>query len=233
MTMPQPYLVLRRKKSCYMHGQSVAFLLLIWLHLTPDLRVWSVNAPLSCFAYLKGFVFQALILQVLDATFDDVLVLALPRMPDFLSGIGNIIHDACKKDPIDSSLFHPVRSTIRNHVNLHVSKELRGYNGPIRIIRRTDDEIIADPPGVLANNRGNYLLVDIIRQRYPDLLEPRNSIQEKTLMDWLAKTHLIDPNISAAHNSEPKIPNEVNSLTAEAKSRLVVQIVRLNLPPCH
>ena len=82
-----------------------------------------------------------------------------------------------------------VRSTIRNHVNLHVSKELEGYSGPLRLYRRTEDEIIADPPGVLSENRGNYLLTDVIRKRFPNLLD--NPSSEKLLRDWLSKPHVI------------------------------------------
>lgn len=61
---------------------------------------------------------------MLDATFDDVLHLALPRMPESLSGI--------------------VRIAIRQYVNLHNSELLSNYNGSVLTIRRTEDEVISE-----------------------------------------------------------------------------------------
>ena len=64
---------------------------------------------------------------ILDATFDDVLHLALPRMPESLSGI--------------------VRIAIRKYLNLCNIKLLTGYNcynGPVIFVRRTEDEVISE-----------------------------------------------------------------------------------------
>lgn len=61
---------------------------------------------------------------VLDATFDDVLQLALPRMPQSLSGI--------------------VRIAIRQYMNLNNTELLAQYNGPVLLIRRTEDEVISE-----------------------------------------------------------------------------------------
>jgi len=63
-------------------------------------------------------------LQILDATFDDVLYLAMPRMPASLGGI--------------------VRVAIRKHCNLNNAELAMKYNGPVLMIRRTEDEIIAE-----------------------------------------------------------------------------------------
>lgn len=62
-------------------------------------------------------------LQILDATFDDVLQLALPRMPQSISNI--------------------VRIAIRQYVNLNNNEVIAKYNGPVLFVRRTEDEIIA------------------------------------------------------------------------------------------
>lgn len=62
--------------------------------------------------------------QILDATFDDVLQLAIPRMPTGLSGI--------------------VRIAIRDYVNLNNIELINLYSGPVLLIRRTEDEIIAE-----------------------------------------------------------------------------------------
>lgn len=60
--------------------------------------------------------------QVLDASFDDILPLAVPRMP--------------------SSLEPVVRRTMRDYINLNIAEQLIKYPGPVQLIRRTDDEII-------------------------------------------------------------------------------------------
>jgi pimeloyl-ACP methyl ester carboxylesterase len=59
---------------------------------------------------------------VLDATFDDLLYLALPRMPESLSSI--------------------VRIAIRDFCNLNNNELITQYNGPVLMIRRTEDEVI-------------------------------------------------------------------------------------------
>lgn len=62
--------------------------------------------------------------KVLDATFDDVLQLAIPRMPSSISGI--------------------VRIAIRDYINLNNTELINKYSGPVLMIRRTEDEIIAE-----------------------------------------------------------------------------------------
>jgi len=86
---------------------------------------------------------------MIDASFDDLLPLAIPRMPAAL-------------EPV-------VRRTVRNYVNLDIAAQLCQYPGPVRLYRRTEDEIICLMPGVLATNRGNQLLVQLLRYRFPHL----------------------------------------------------------------
>lgn len=101
---------------------------------------------------------------VLDATFDDLLYLALPRMPESL---GNI-----------------VRIAIRDYVNLNNNDLIVQYNGPVLMIRRTDDEVISEEMN-LATNRGNNLLITMLRFRYPNILKKE---QEALANDTLSKT---------------------------------------------
>lgn len=61
---------------------------------------------------------------ILDASFDDIVPLALPRMPRSISGI--------------------VRHAVRKYVNLNISALLEQFNGPVHIVRRTEDEVIAE-----------------------------------------------------------------------------------------
>lgn len=79
-----------------------------------------------------------------------------------------------------------VESTINNHVNLDNLDNLRQYKGPIRIVRRVDDEIIADPPGVLACNRGNNLIVEYVIKRYG---KPVPQSAKDQLVDWVNMPH--------------------------------------------
>lgn len=61
-------------------------------------------------------------MQVLDATFDDILPIAVNHMPKWLEPIVNV--------------------AIREYVNLHISELICKYPGPVLIFRRTNDEVI-------------------------------------------------------------------------------------------
>nr|XP_027205138.1 protein ABHD16A-like [Dermatophagoides pteronyssinus] len=109
---------------------------------------WSIGGfpaawAVSNYPELKGII--------LDASFDDVLPLARSRMMPFLAPI--------------------VDSTIRNYFNLNISSYLNRYQGPIRFIRRLKDEIIPiDSTRPLLTNRGNYLLIKLLKSRFPRLM---------------------------------------------------------------
>lgn len=82
------------------------------------LNGWSIGA----FSTLTLAVKYDVKACVLDATFDDILPLALPRMPESFSSIVTI--------------------AVREYVNLHHSELIKQYKGPVLLIRRTEDEII-------------------------------------------------------------------------------------------
>lgn len=117
------------------------------LGFTPDNIIpfgWSIGAYstlylASQYPDIKGVI--------LDATFDDILPLAIPKMPESLSGI--------------------VKIAIRSYVNLNNSELLTQYNGPILMIRRTEDEIITIEEMNLTTNRGNHLLLAMLKVRFP------------------------------------------------------------------
>lgn len=83
---------------------------------------WSIGGYSSIYAATR---FPDVKGVILDATFDDVLQLALPRMPQSLAGI--------------------VRIAIRQYMNLNNAELLNtGFAGPVLLIRRTEDEVIAE-----------------------------------------------------------------------------------------
>uniref|UniRef100_A0A8C8R7U7 Abhydrolase domain containing 16B n=1 Tax=Pelusios castaneus TaxID=367368 RepID=A0A8C8R7U7_9SAUR len=93
---------------------------------------------------------------VLDATFDDVLPLALKVMP--------------------KSWKKLVVRTVRQHFNLNVAEQLCSYPGPVLLIRRTQDEVTTtrtrteDQLPDIRSNRSNELLLRLLRHRYPNVI---------------------------------------------------------------
>ncbi|XP_060089189.1 protein ABHD16B-like [Heteronotia binoei] len=93
---------------------------------------------------------------VLDATFDDLLPLALNVMP--------------------KSWKKLVVRTVKDHFNLNVGEQLCRYLGPVLLIRRTQDEVITTCPDLddqiinVRYNRANELLVQLLEHRYPDIM---------------------------------------------------------------
>ncbi|KAK3750250.1 hypothetical protein RRG08_041279 [Elysia crispata] len=93
---------------------------------------------------------------VLDATFDDLVPLAVSKMPP---SWGNL-----------------VAQSVRSNLDLNIAEQLLYYQGPILLIRRTRDEMIstdmpADSHPNLASNRGNDLLLKVLQFRYPTVVD--------------------------------------------------------------
>ena len=88
---------------------------------------------------------------VLDATFDDLLYLALPRMPESLSGV--------------------VRLAIREHCNLNNNDLITQFSGPVALVRRSEDEVICTDEGIIGTNRGNHLLIHMLKNRFPNIFQ--------------------------------------------------------------
>lgn len=66
-----------------------------------------------------------------------------------------------------------VKLAIRDFVNLNIFEQLAKYPGPILMIRRTEDEVICLKENDLSSNRGNDLLLKLLRTRYPYIFEER------------------------------------------------------------
>jgi len=99
---------------------------------------------------------------VLDATFDQLTPLAVPRMPAFMSEV--------------------VKRAVRDHINLNVESQLISYPGPVSLIRRSRDEMISTVEGELWSNRGNNLLKGLLSARYPGLMTPSISASLDSLL---------------------------------------------------
>ncbi|CAG5082567.1 Similar to Abhd16a: Phosphatidylserine lipase ABHD16A (Rattus norvegicus) [Cotesia congregata] len=143
---------------------------------------WSIGGYTATWAAMNYPGIHGL---VLDATFDDVLPLAISRMPAAIDGI--------------------VRTVIREYLNLNVVEQLKRYDGRVLLVRRTDDEIMCTPTNNLSDNRGNILLTKLLMYRYPNLLtkntpatypsslgEDCDTVTKQQLVIYLANKYMED-----------------------------------------
>ncbi|CAL8077793.1 unnamed protein product [Calicophoron daubneyi] len=101
---------------------------------------------------------------ILDATFDNIDELTRKMCPQFL--------------------YPLTLAAVRSHLDLNNLGQLIAYDGPVRIIRRSSDEIITtDEPPTRLSNRGNNLLVGLLKYRFPHLVSTEN---EARLWDFLS-----------------------------------------------
>lgn len=121
---------------------------------------WSIGGFTSTWAAMNYPDIKGLIL---DASFDDILPLAINTMPSWSESI--------------------VRLAIREHVNLNNAEQLIKYPGPVLIIRRTEDEVICLEPGDVSTNRGNNLLMKMLLYRYPIIF---GQYQQTIVQEYLA-----------------------------------------------
>lgn len=102
---------------------------------------------------------------ILDATFDDLLPLAHAHMPKKLATV--------------------VTHAVRNYLNLNVADLLCEYNGPILMIRRTNDEVLSiagEDRSIGPVNRADFLLKRVLSHRYPFII---NAETMPLLEEWL------------------------------------------------
>ncbi|XP_006172366.1 LOW QUALITY PROTEIN: protein ABHD16B [Tupaia chinensis] len=127
------------------------------LHFPPTHVVvygWSIGGFTATWATMTYPELGAL---VLDATFDDLVPLALKVMPHSWKGL--------------------VVRTVREHFNLNVGEQLCRYPGPVLLLRRTQDDVVSTsshlaplPPSHVEGNRGNELLLRLLQHRYPAVM---------------------------------------------------------------
>lgn len=127
---------------------------------------WSIGA----FTAINGAILYPEVRSVfLDATFDDIVPLAIKAMPPAFETI--------------------VKNTIRSYINLHHSELIKKYNGPVHFVRRQMDEVMnKDGQRVVSSNCGNPLLYKFLLHRFPMLFgeNPGEKYQIKAALDsWL------------------------------------------------
>ncbi|XP_067830044.1 phosphatidylserine lipase ABHD16A isoform X2 [Heptranchias perlo] len=104
---------------------------------------------------------------VLDASFDDLVPLALKVMPESCRGL--------------------VTRTVRDYLNLNNAEQLCKYQGPVLLIRRTKDEIITTTvPEDIMSNRGNDLLLKLLQFRYPKVMAEEGI---RVVREWLSASN--------------------------------------------
>ncbi|KAH9508773.1 Protein abhd16a [Bulinus truncatus] len=139
------------------------------LHFDPkDIAVfaWSIG---GYSASLLAKTYPDIKFVVLDATFDDIVPLAIAKMPQSWKNL--------------------VALGLRTYMNLDIAENLLEYSGPVLLIRRTRDEIITTetPPNgfpVLSSNRGNNLLLKLLKSRYPTIVDETTL---PTMKDFLGR----------------------------------------------
>ncbi|KAJ8736852.1 hypothetical protein PYW07_000123 [Mythimna separata] len=143
---------------------------------------WSIGGYTATWAAVN-YPVAALIL---DATFDDLLPLAQNQMPQSWSLL--------------------VKEVVRSYVNLNISELIADYEGPVQLVRRTEDEIISLRQGILSTNRGNYLLMELIQQRHHDSVQ--NPFAKVALVKLLAlsENQRSGPNADYQDYERPLLP---------------------------
>lgn len=112
---------------------------------------WSIGGFTASWACMRHPNVHGL---VIDASFDHILPLGRNLFPVVL--------------------YPFIELAIRQHFDLDNSRIMSHYTGPVLLIRRSQDEVIStDPYNSPPHNRANYLLIDILKQRFPDLINDR------------------------------------------------------------
>ncbi|XP_067662077.1 phosphatidylserine lipase ABHD16A-like [Haliotis asinina] len=127
---------------------------------------WSIGGYSASWAAMN---YPDIKYMVLDATFDDIVPLAVSKMPEVLKSI--------------------VTFALRNYMDLNIAEQVVKFPGQVLLIRRSKDEIITTevnpglPPQV-RSNRGNMLLAKLLQYRYPKIVDASTAA---VLEMWLSK----------------------------------------------
>ncbi|KAL8213071.1 UNVERIFIED_CONTAM: Protein abhd16a [Gekko kuhli] len=142
------------------------------------LYAWSIGGFTATWAAMSYPDVSAL---VLDASFDDLVPLALKVMPESWRGL--------------------VTRTVRLYLNLNNGEQLCKYQGPVLLVRRTKDEIITTTvPEDIMSNRGNDLLLKLLQFRYPKVMAEEGV---RVVREWLeASTPMEEASVYSRYEVE-------------------------------
>lgn len=122
---------------------------------------WSIGGFTATWAAMRYPDIDGLIV---DASFDHITLLAKNMFPGFIYPI--------------------IELAIKQHFDLDNTRHLKYYKGPVLLIRRSQDEVLATDPYDSPNtNRANQLLIDLLEQRFPRLMDFRSTA---VLKEYLA-----------------------------------------------
>uniref|UniRef100_A0AAQ5YLP5 Monoacylglycerol lipase ABHD16A n=1 Tax=Amphiprion ocellaris TaxID=80972 RepID=A0AAQ5YLP5_AMPOC len=128
---------------------------------------WSIGGFTATWAVMSYPEIQSI---VLDASFDDLLPLALKVMPDSWRPL--------------------VQHTVRQYMNLNNAEQLLKYQGPVLLIRRTRDEIITTTDTYIT---GNVMFL----VRYPKIMTDEGV---RVVRQWLgASSHLEEMSVYSGY----------------------------------
>ncbi|XP_045148684.1 phosphatidylserine lipase ABHD16A isoform X2 [Echinops telfairi] len=183
---------------------------------------WSIGGFTATWAAMSYPDISAVIL---DASFDDLVPLALKVMPDSWRGL--------------------VTRTVRQHLNLNNAEQLCRYQGPVLLIRRTKDEIITTTvPEDIMSNRGNDLLLKLLQHRYPRVmseeglrvvrqwLEAASQLEEASIYSRLEVEEEWCLSVLRSYQAEhgPDFPWSVGEdMSAEGRRQLALFLARKHL----
>lgn len=120
---------------------------------------WSIGGYSATWAAMMYPEIKGLIL---DATFDSITPLAVERMPAIMSTF--------------------TEGVVKDYFPLFNHEHLTRYSGPVLLYRRTRDEMISVVANDITTNRGNYLLTELLKSRYPNLISSSSLEHLKTYM---------------------------------------------------
>ncbi|VDM09853.1 unnamed protein product [Wuchereria bancrofti] len=150
---------------------------------TPKQTIASIDAVIQYAIHKLGFVEEQIVIYAwsiggFPATW------AAANYPNI-----KVVFDSAK---MPRSWAPLVEFIVRTYFDMPIAMQLTAYNGPLILIRRTQDEMIITTEGTneerLATNRANNLLKSILRARHPSLINDDDA--EVAVDVWLAATPL-------------------------------------------
>ncbi|KAJ6652943.1 hypothetical protein lerEdw1_010301 [Lerista edwardsae] len=193
------------------------------LHFQPEdiiIYAWSIGGFTATWATMLYPEVSAL---VLDASFDDLVPLALKVMPESWSkgiyvlyvvrGIGHQDSEAVFEPEQRGAALqtvHRAESVSASAVALcpfhlwakpELNCSLFRYPGPVLLVRRTKDEIITTTvPDDIMSNRGNNLLLKLLQYRYPKVMADEGT---RVVQEWLkASTPMEEASVYSRYEVE-------------------------------